>query len=83
MGKDKKIRQRGKISLSDYFRIFKEGETVAIVKELSVPSAYPSRIVGKTGKVVGSRGRFKIVELNDGNKVKQFIVHPVHLKKIK
>ena len=83
MGKSKKIRQRGKIRLSDYFRIFKEGDTVAIVKEPSVSSAFPVRIVGKTGKVIGSRGRSKIVELNDGNKVKQFIVHPIHLKKLK
>lgn len=83
MGKSKKIRQRGKISLSDYFRIYKVGDTVAVVKEKSVSSSYPERIVGKTGKVVASRGRSKIVELNDGNKVKQFIIHPVHLKKIK
>ncbi|MBC8435088.1 50S ribosomal protein L21e [archaeon] len=83
MAKTKKIRQRGKISLSDYFRIYKVGDTVAIVKEKSVSSGHPERIVGKTGKIIGSRGRSKIVELNDGKKIKQFIIKPIHLKKIK
>ena len=83
MAKTKKIRQRGKIRLSDYFKVFKEGDTVAIVKEQSVASSYPDRIIGKTGKVIASRGTFKMVELNDGNKVKQFLVHPIHLKKLK
>jgi large subunit ribosomal protein L21e len=83
MAKSKKIRQRGKIRLSAYFKKYNEGDTVAVVKELSVSSSFPSRIVGKTGKIVGSRGRFKIVELNDGDKVKKFIIHPIHLRTIK
>ena len=83
MGKTKKIRQRGKIKLSNYFKEYNEGDTVCVVKEQSVSSSYPSRIIGKTGRVIATRGTFKIVELNDGNKVKQFIIHPIHLKKIK
>jgi ribosomal protein L21E len=83
MGKGKQPKQKGKIRLSDYFKIFKEGDKVAIVKEQSVVSAYPARVIGKTGKVIATRGRYKVVELNDGNKVKQFIIHPIHLKKLK
>lgn len=82
MGKTKKIRQRGKIRLSNYFRVFKEGDKVALVKEQSVVSAFPERFIGRTGKVIGTRGRSKIVEINDGDKVKKIIVKPIHLKKL-
>jgi len=78
--KGKKIREKGKIRLSRYFKKIKEGERVSIVPELGVRAAFPKRIRGKSGKVVGERGRFKIVELKDGDKVKKFIIHPVHLR---
>jgi large subunit ribosomal protein L21e len=81
--KGKKVRKKGKLKLSDYFKKFEEGESVAIVKELGVRAAFPTRIVGKSGKIKGSRGRYQIVELKDGNKTKTFIIHPVHLKKLK
>ena len=82
MGKGKKVRKKGKISLSSYFKKIGVGENVAIVVEKSVRAAFPKRIQGKSGKIIGDRGKFKIVELNDGNKKKQFIIHPVHLKKL-
>ena len=82
MAKSKKIRQRGKIRLSDYFKEYKTGDTVSIVKEQSVSSSFPIRMIGKTGKVIASRGTYKMVELNDGNKVKHFLVHPIHLRKL-
>ena len=83
MAKSKKVRTRGKIRLSSYFKKFKEKDKVAIVKEQGVRAAFPQRIVGKSGKVAGSRGRFLEVEIVDGKKKKTFIIHPVHLKKLK
>ncbi len=83
MTKGKKIRTKGKIPLSKYFKKYSDGDTVAIVKELGVRAAFPLRIVGKTGKIIGSRGTYKIVKLKDGNKVKMYIVHPIHLRAIK
>lgn len=83
MTKKKNIRQKGKISFSDYFKTLKDNDKVAVIKEKSIPSYYPKRIVGNTGKVVGSRGTNKIVELNDGNMPKRYIIHPIHLKKLK
>jgi ribosomal protein L21E len=80
MTKGKRIRQKGKVSFSSYFKEIKDGKTVAIVKDLSINIAFPKRIIGKSGKVIGSRGMCKLVELNDGNKKKVFIIHPVHLK---
>ena len=83
MTKGKKVRTKGKIPLSKYFKKYEDGDTVAVVKELGVRAAFPMRIVGKTGKVVGSRGAYKVLELKDGDKLKTFVIHPVHLKAIK
>jgi ribosomal protein L21E len=82
MTKKKSVRQKGKIRFSECFKKVEDGTNVAIVCEQTLPSAFPKRIVGKTGKVVGSRGSYKIVRINDGNLPKQFIVHPINLRKI-
>ena len=66
-----------------YFKKLKIGESVAIITQQSVPSSYPKRIVGMSGKVVGVRGMSMIVKLMDGNLSKQYIVKPIHLKKLK
>lgn len=78
----KNVRQRGKIQLSEYFKDLKIGDTIAVVNESSVPSSFPQRIIGRTGKVIGTRGRSKITQIMDGNLSKQFIIHPIHLKKL-
>ena len=82
MVKGKRIRDKGKIKLSRYFKKINVGDSVAIVPELGVRAAFPKRLKGKSGKVVGERGRFKLVELKDGDKTKKFIIHPVHLKNL-
>jgi len=81
--KAKKTREKGKIRLSSYFKKISEGESVAIVRELGVNAAFPKRVIGKSGKVIGSRGNSKLVEIKDGDKIKTFIIHPVHLKRLK
>ncbi len=83
MAKGKKIRTKGKIKLSSYFKKFSEKDKVAIVKELGVRSGFPQRIIGKSGIVTGTRGNYLEVEIVDGKKKKTFIIHPVHLKKLK
>ena len=35
---------------------------------------------GKTGKIVGQKGKAYLVALKDGNKAKELIVRPDHLK---
>lgn len=81
MSKKKKVRQRGKIRLSSYFKNFNIGDSVAVVLDSGVKSSFPRRIQGSVGKIVAESGMFKLVELKDGNKMKKFIIHPVHLKK--
>ena len=83
MLKRKKIRQRGKVPLMKYFQSFNSGDSVAVVRELAVQSpGFPRRIQGRTGKVVEKRGSAYVVTIYDYNKEKQYIIKPVHLKKI-
>jgi large subunit ribosomal protein L21e len=82
MVKGKRIREKGKIKLSEYLKELNDGDRVCIVEEKSVCSSFPKRFQGRSGVVASSRGKYKVVKLNDGNKEKTFIVHPVHLKKL-
>jgi len=78
--KGKKIRKKGKIRFSGYFKKIEDGAKVTIVSDVGVRASFPKRIQGMSGKVTGSRGRFKMVQIKDGNKMKTFIIHPVHLR---
>lgn len=83
MKKGKLIREKGKLRLSEYFKQINKGDRVAVVREASINSNFPSRIIGLTGKITGEKGRYKIVEIMDGKMKKSFIIHPIHLKLIK
>jgi len=72
-----------KPGLSKYFKIFEEGDIVAVVREPSEKANFLPRYQGRTGKVVGKRGSVYIVELKDQDKKKKFLIEPVHLKKMK
>ena len=82
MLKHKSPRQKGKISLKRYFQVFKPGDSVAVVRELSIPIGYSKRIQGRTGKIIGKRGDAYAVELYDLNKKKSYFIKPIHLTKI-
>ena len=83
MVKRKNIRTRGKISISRYFQRLSGGENVSIDKNLSVPFNFPRRMQGRTGKVEKKRGQFYLVKIKDQMKPKTFLIHPIHLKKIR
>ncbi|HLC31435.1 MAG TPA: 50S ribosomal protein L21e [Candidatus Nanoarchaeia archaeon] len=78
----KRVREKGKISFSKYFQAFKEGDSVAVVRELAVPFAYSHRIQGRTGKIIAKRGASYEVEVKEMEKPKRYMIHPIHLKKI-
>ena len=82
MLKHKQPRQKGKISLTRYFQIFKPGDFVAVVRELSVKFGYSNRLQGRTGKVIEKRGSAYYIEVKDLNKPKRYLIKPIHLKKI-
>lgn len=82
MSKKKPIREKGKIKLSKRFQNFEIGQDVAITLEQSVNTNVPKRMQGRTGKVKEKKGSCYIVNIADHNKMKEFIVNPIHLKKI-
>lgn len=79
----KSIRTRGKIQFSRYFQEFKEGDSVTVVAEKSIHSTFPKRLQGRTGKIDRKIGRSYCVKIKDQTKEKEFIISPIHLKKIK
>ncbi len=78
----KPIRTRGKLKLSRYFHKFKNGDSVAVIKEVSVQPAFPKRLQGRTGIIKKRIGKSYSVDINDQNKTKKFIISAIHLKKI-
>jgi len=79
----KPIRQKGKLSISKYMAVFKEGDKVALKAEPSVAKGmYFPRFHGKTGVVGSKKGGCYEVAIKDGKANKTVIVHPVHLKKL-
>jgi len=83
MTKQKKIRERGKLQLSKYFQKFNGGDSVAVIREHGVKCNFPARLQGRTGKVENKRGKSYMVKVKDQDKEKQFLIEPIHLKKIK
>lgn len=78
----KSPRQKGKIQFTKYFQEFEPGDYVAVVIELSIPFPYSKRLQGRTGKVIERKGSSYHVKINDLNKPKNYLIKPIHLKKI-
>ncbi len=79
----KKTREKGKIRLSNYFQEFDKGDTVAVVREISLQPEFPGTIQGRTGIIEGKKGKSYEVKINDKKKEKRYFIEPIHLKKIK
>jgi large subunit ribosomal protein L21e len=83
MKKRKRVREKGKTSLSRIYQEFKEGDKVSLVRDLSHKGAFPKHFHGLTGTIEGKRGRAYIVGFKNGKVYKKIVVRPVHLKKLK
>ena len=79
----KPIRTRGKLQLSKYFQELKKGDSVAVVAERSIQFKFPKVIQGRTGIVGEKRGKSYLVKIKDHAKEKNYLIDPIHLKKIK
>lgn len=79
----KPIRTRGKLRLSRFFQKFSEGDKVAVIEERSIMSSFPKKLQGRTGVILGKQGRSYVVKIKDVNREKEFLIAPIHLKKIK
>ena len=82
MLKRKRMREKGKVSLTRYFQKFNEGDSVAVAQDLGVKFGYSKRLQGRTGKVLAKRGSAYYVEIKDLDKKKRYVINPVHLKRI-
>ena len=72
-----------KEGITKYVRTFETGEPVIINIEPSSHKGMPfRRFQGKSGKVLGQRGRAFLVGIKDIQKEKTVIARPEHLKKV-
>jgi len=76
----KSIREKGKISVSRYFKEFSVGDRVVLKAEPSIQKGmYEPVYHGKSAVVMGKKGRAYEVVISDKGVEKKFFVHPVHL----
>jgi large subunit ribosomal protein L21e len=76
----KKVREKGLFPITRAIHEYGEGDLVNIDIDPSIQKGMPHhKFHGKTGKVVGQRGRAYIVEVRDGGLMKEVIVLPEHL----
>ena len=77
----KELRRRGLPPVTYVIQKFEIGERVHIVCDSSIQKGMPHRrFHGKTGTVLGQRGRAWMLAVNDGNAEKIVIARPQHLK---
>jgi len=77
----KELRKRGITPVTSVIQQFEVGQKVHVVCEPSVQKGMPHRrFHGKTGTVVGQRGRAWLLRIRDGNSEKVVIARPQHLK---
>ena len=77
------VRDKGKVSITKYLQSLKVGDKVNLNLNPSVHKGmYFPRFHGNKGTIKYKRGECYIVEKKEKNKIKNLIVHPVHLTKI-
>jgi large subunit ribosomal protein L21e len=75
------VRERGISPVSRAIQEFEIGQAVHIKLDPSVQRGMSNpKFHGRTGKVIGQRGRAYILEVSDGNATKQVILYPEHLR---
>ena len=57
-------KSRGKLSFRQYFQEFKEGDKVAVVRELALNPAFPIRLQGRTGVISGKKGHAYVIKIH-------------------
>ena len=76
----KSPREKGKLGLSRFLYEYQPGEKVIIKIEPSVQKGMPHRRYhGKVGIIKEKRGRAYVINVTQGDAVKEIIVRPEHL----
>jgi len=77
----RKPRERGKTGLSKVLHTYVAGEKVVVKIDSSVHKGMPHRRYhGKVGVIVNKRGRSYVVNVPQGDALKEIIVRPEHLE---
>ncbi len=77
----KSVRAKGVSPVSRAIQDFDEGQMVHIIIDPSIQKGMPNpRFQGRTGKVIGQRGRAYLLQIRDGNATKEVIALPQHLR---
>jgi len=72
-----------KKTLTKYLQEFKPGAKVVIKPEPASHKGLPyKRFIGKAGTVIDKRGNSYIIKIKDGNKEKEIITRPEHIKAV-
>lgn len=80
----RKVREKGKTGLSKILREYKPGDRVVIKLDPSVHKGMPHRrFHGKVGVIENARGKAYIVNVTQGEAVKEIVVRPEHLEPFK
>ncbi len=80
----RKVREKGKTGLSKILREYKPGDRVVIKLDSSVHKGMPHRrFHGKVGVIENARGKAYIVNVTQGEAVKEIVVRPEHLEPFK
>ena len=78
------LKRKERTTVNKMLSELKEGQTVQVHINSRIHEGIPfRRFQGKTGIVSAKRGRSYVVDLKDGNKAKQVVAHPAHLKELK
>jgi len=80
----RRVRERGKTGLSKVLREYALGDRVLVRINPSIHKGMPHRrFHGKIGVVGERRGRAYVVNVSQGDAVKEIIVRPEHLEPVK
>lgn len=85
-GKRRKTRRKFKIRKKDkrsgvnrFMQSYAVGDYVHIKIDPSQKGLPDKRFHGKTGKIIGTRGRSYLISVREGGKIKKIIINPEHL----
>lgn len=78
----KRARDRGLSPITKEFQTFEVGEKASVTVDPSIHKGQPHiRFQGKTGTVKGMQGKAYLLDIKDGDMMKEIIVRPQHLRK--
>jgi len=70
------------IKPSEYFKVFNQGDKVALVINAAYPTYFPPTFLGRTGIILKRIKEAYEVKFLNGKTYKNLVIKPIHLKKI-